>query len=121
MTTRLRPGWRKSSYSSNGGASCVEVKFAGASVFIRDSKYLRDPANDPATQPIIELRAADWPHFLTLAAGRTTAPVAGLRSLTRHADDSITITATDGTSLTYTPDEWTAFLAGIRAGEFAAA
>jgi hypothetical protein len=35
--TAVNPGWRKSSYSDNGGASCVEVGRAAASVFVRDT------------------------------------------------------------------------------------
>jgi hypothetical protein len=30
-------GWRKSSYSANGGAACVEVGDAGTGVLVRDT------------------------------------------------------------------------------------
>lgn len=30
--------WRKSSYSSNGGATCVEVGQSGGTVLVRDTK-----------------------------------------------------------------------------------
>ena len=52
MTTNIHPvGWRTSTFSGNNGGACVEVKFAGAMVLMRDSKYLRNPANDPASWP----------------------------------------------------------------------
>ncbi|MEG8182577.1 DUF397 domain-containing protein [Nocardia terpenica] len=111
--------WFKSSFSKEA-ASCVEVSFVGDTVLIRDSKYLREPSNVPAAQPIIELSAADWTHFLSLALGRPTPSVPAIHSITHHSDDTVTITATNNTTLTYTPTEWSAFLAGIQAGEFAA-
>lgn len=103
------------------GASCVEVNFAGETVFLRDSKYLRDPSNDPAQQPIIALPAGSWPAFLGLATVGTAVQVPGLRSVEYHASGGLTITATDGTALAYTQSKWVACIAGIRAGEFAAA
>lgn len=33
-----RTSWRKSSYSGNGGANCVEVAFEGPCALLRDSK-----------------------------------------------------------------------------------
>jgi hypothetical protein len=59
--------WRKSSHSQ-GSEHCVEVRFTDDSVYVRDSKYLRDPANDPAAQPIIAVPADEWDSFLQLAA-----------------------------------------------------
>jgi hypothetical protein len=35
--TAVNPGWRKSSYSDNGGASCVEVGGTVAGVLVRDT------------------------------------------------------------------------------------
>ena len=116
-----RDGWRKSSYSNNGGASCVEVKFTGDSVLIRDSKYLRNHSNDPDRQPIIVLSTTDWAAFLDLAAGLTSVAVPGIRSVDRHDHAGATITATTGVQLHYTHAEWAAFTAGIHAGEVVAA
>ena len=56
--------WRKSSYSGNGGATCVEVADLPGIVAVRDSK-------DP-----------------------------------------------DGPKLAFTADEWAAFTAGVKDGEF---
>ncbi|WP_067467861.1 DUF397 domain-containing protein [Nocardia amamiensis] len=118
MTTRLRHGWQKSSYSNNGGASCVEVNFAGETILLRDSKYLRDPSNDPAGQPIIVIEAESWPVFLNAAAGLATDPARGIPSIKRTPDGGAVVRAVDGTALVYTCAEWHAFVAGIRAGEF---
>ena len=35
--TAVNPGWRKSSYSGNGGATCVEVGGTAARVLVRDT------------------------------------------------------------------------------------
>jgi hypothetical protein len=113
-------GWFKSSFSKDAN-SCVEVRFTDGMVFVRDSKYLRDPSNDPALQPTIALSAESWTAFLSLTTVDTAVLVPGLRSVEHHDSGGLTITATDGTALTYTQSEWTAFAAGIRAGEFAAA
>ncbi|MFE6857605.1 DUF397 domain-containing protein [Nocardia sp. NPDC057668] len=56
--------WRTSSYSGSNGGECVEVAFDGDLVLIRDSKYLRDPANDPARQPMLAVSGAVWAAFL---------------------------------------------------------
>jgi hypothetical protein len=99
---------------SNNGNQCVEVRFDGDAVLIRDSKYRRNPANRPAEEPIITVTASEWTSFLdTLIRGRshsdlTALTAAGSHTTLRHG--SIT--------LTYTPSEWDAFLAGARAGEF---
>jgi hypothetical protein len=57
--------WRKSSFSGNGGASCVEVAGHDGMILVRDTK-------DHGTGPV-------------------------------HR---------------YTPDEWRAFIAGVRNGQF---
>ncbi|MFI5781956.1 DUF397 domain-containing protein [Nocardia sp. NPDC051570] len=116
----LKAMWRKSSYSSGEG-QCVEVRFDTTTILLRDSKFQRNPANDPAAQPIITLPSESWPVFLDLAMGHTTEQVPGIASIDHHRDGGVTIHASDGTTLTYTSAEWTAFTSGIRDGEFAAA
>jgi hypothetical protein len=34
---QLTPGWRKSSYSGNGGANCVETRNTPGMVLVRDT------------------------------------------------------------------------------------
>jgi hypothetical protein len=55
--------WFKSSYS-NGAASCIEVRFVGDVVQIRDTKFRRDSANTGTAQPTLQIDAANWRHFL---------------------------------------------------------
>jgi len=38
MEDKIDPRWRKSSFSGNGGGSCVEVGDQAASVLVRDTK-----------------------------------------------------------------------------------
>ncbi|QBS45880.1 DUF397 domain-containing protein [Nocardia sp. CS682] len=120
MTTPIPHGWRKSSFSNNGGASCVELNFAGDRVFLRDSKYLRDPANDPNSQPLLSMEAALWPVFCADVVRSVQRRIHGLPVIDRRSDGWVTVRAegSDGVVLTFTPDEWTAFIDGIEAGEF---
>jgi len=49
--------WRKSSYSGNGGANCVECATAPQGVAVRDT-------TQDGTGPVIRLTAADWARFI---------------------------------------------------------
>lgn len=37
MEQRVGPGWRKSSYSGNGGEACIEVGSTAAGILVRDT------------------------------------------------------------------------------------
>ncbi len=105
--------WFTSSRSNNGN-QCVEVRFDGDAVLIRDSKYRRNPANRPAEEPIITVTASLWTSFIhLLGSGRSH------NELIAHtyADGSATLRHGD-IALSYTPEEWDAFIAGARDGEF---
>ncbi|QIS20893.1 DUF397 domain-containing protein [Nocardia terpenica] len=115
--TSAPTSWIKSSHS-NASQSCVEIRFGDGVVLIRDSKYLRDPANDSAAQPFISIPTDDWPAFLDAAIRFDSRP--GLPAIEHHASGEVSLRAADGTTLTYTAAEWTAFVSGVRAGEFAA-
>ncbi|WP_330233732.1 DUF397 domain-containing protein [Nocardia sp. NBC_00508] len=117
MATTARPastGWFTSTRSNNGN-QCVEVRFDGDAVLIRDSKYRRNPANRPADEPIITVTVAEWTAFLDV-----------LRTRGRSNGELIAHTAANGhtrlrhraTTLTYTSEEWDAFLLGAHDGEF---
>ncbi|MFI7664158.1 DUF397 domain-containing protein [Nocardia sp. NPDC049526] len=121
MTSQDRLVWRTSSYSGTNGGQCVEVAFGGRSVFIRDSKYRRNPANDLAAEPVIEIPAKHWDTFLNAAVQNDAKIPAGLPAITRHGLCEVSIAAEDGTTLTFTAAEWIAFTAGVGDGEFAAA
>jgi Domain of unknown function (DUF397) len=57
-------GWRRSSYSGNGGGNCVEVtRSLPHVVAVRDSK---DPHG-----PVLAIESARWRHFIAeVKAGR---------------------------------------------------
>lgn len=115
-TASLRPGttgWYTSTRSNNGN-QCVEIRFDGDAVLIRDSKYRRNPANRPADEPIITVTASVWTAFLALLdSGR-----AHTELIAHTAADGATTLRHGDITLDYTPEEWEAFRAGARDGEF---
>jgi hypothetical protein len=48
--------WRKSSFSSNGGTACVEAAHAEGAILVRDTK-------DDGTGPVLHLSPANWRAF----------------------------------------------------------
>jgi hypothetical protein len=111
-----RVGWFTSSYTNGHG--CVEVKFEGDLVHIRDTKYLRDPANDPATNPIITLPAIKWKWFLEKVLDPTVDAVPGTPAIELDRVGGASLRAADGATLVYNEVEWTAFKNGITDREF---
>ncbi|WP_280426380.1 DUF397 domain-containing protein [Nocardia carnea] len=113
MTTGV---WRKATRSNNSGA-CVEVLEGTSAVSIRDSKYLRNPLNDPAAEPIITVTKAEWSAFIDEIAERESAfKPTRLQAITA-SDGTVHLTYSN-VILIYTPAEWDAFVAGARGGEF---
>ncbi|MBF6439275.1 DUF397 domain-containing protein [Nocardia cyriacigeorgica] len=110
--------WFKSSFSGSEH-TCVEVRFAGDSVLIRDSKYLGEPGNDPARQPVIEVPVERWKAFLEAATDPGRIVVGDLPVVT-SSPFGVSVSAS-GVVLSFTIAEWAAFTAGIAAGEFLAA
>ncbi|WP_024799654.1 DUF397 domain-containing protein [Nocardia sp. BMG51109] len=110
-----RSGWFKSTYSDHGNA-CVEVRFAGEEVLIRDSKY----QGDQAQQPTIAVPACAWGQFLAIVAGETNTTAApGIPDILHDTQSGeTTLQDTAGRTLTFTPAEWGAFTSGVRLGEF---
>ncbi|MFI1915774.1 DUF397 domain-containing protein [Nocardia sp. NPDC020380] len=116
-TAKYQPestGWFTSTRTNNGN-QCVEVRFDGVAVLIRDSKYRRNPENRLESEPVITVTAREWMSFLAVIMGRATDPAALTSTLRpdghtelRHAE----------ITLVYTPGEWAAFTAGVRDGEF---
>ncbi|WP_280462228.1 DUF397 domain-containing protein [Nocardia carnea] len=110
--------WRKASRSGNNN-NCVEIAFDDQHVLIRDSKYLRDPANDPETEPVITIPVLSWPTFLNVVVyGETGEGAPDLPVIERDKAGTTRLRAKDGVVLNYTPLEWEAFYAGVLAGEF---
>ncbi|MGW4631362.1 DUF397 domain-containing protein [Nocardia sp. NPDC004415] len=118
-TARRRPaehGWFTSSRSNNGN-QCVEVRFDGDIVQIRDSKFRRNPRNLGSDEPIITVGAALWTAFLhCLLTGRRHPDLVAHVSL----DGSATLRH-DDVLLHFTAPEWEAFVAGVRDDEFVCA
>ncbi|HJP75172.1 MAG TPA: DUF397 domain-containing protein [Pseudonocardiaceae bacterium] len=59
----VRNGWIKSSHS-NAGGSCVEVKFDGGAILVRDSKDKR------VGQPVLAVATPAWRSFLATVTHR---------------------------------------------------
>lgn len=107
-----RSGWFTSSRSNNGN-QCVEVKFDADTVWIRDSKFRREPVGAPAAQPVVVLPAAEWDELIArLRQGRA---VPGLITETPAGGVEM---RRDAVVLSFTRPEWQAFLAGVADGEF---
>ncbi|MGI9596957.1 MAG: DUF397 domain-containing protein [Acidimicrobiales bacterium] len=109
-----RPGWIKAKRCSTG--TCVEVLLYPDRVSIRDSKqkHLDD-------QPIIEVSAADFNHFLDRACDTTrSAELAGGRAVIAiegQAHGGVVLRSGE-TALEYDAAEWVTFVAGAIAGDF---
>jgi hypothetical protein len=56
MEDTIKTGWRKPSYSGNGGGNCVEVANAARTVAVRDSKDQDGPR--------LAIPASQWRAFL---------------------------------------------------------
>ena len=56
-------GWRKSSYSGNGGANCVEIGNGSQSVLVRDTKQA-------ATGPVLTFSPDAWRRFAAKVKGQ---------------------------------------------------
>ncbi|KIA61117.1 DUF397 domain-containing protein [Nocardia vulneris] len=108
--------WRTSSYSGNTGGNCVEVASDGAHVFIRDSKYRREPSNDPSAEPVITLTPDQWDNFVKVALNRSKGPTEPAIEIDPAAH--VELRAAGGPTLRFTPQEWEAFTAGATGGEF---
>lgn len=120
MTSQDRLHWRTSSYSGTNGGQCVQVAFEGPVVYIRDSKYLKDPANDPADQPVISFDIDFWPRFLDQVIAEVNHVADDLPKIEHRAGNGVILRgpATDSPSLAFTHREWAAFIAGVHAHEF---
>lgn len=52
----VNPGWRKSTYSDNGGSDCVEAGQVPGAVLVRDTK-------DNGHGPVLRVSARTWRRF----------------------------------------------------------
>ncbi|GAA4845676.1 hypothetical protein GCM10025787_29710 [Saccharopolyspora rosea] len=105
-------GWFKSTYS-NPSQSCVEVNFDGDLVHVRDSK-------NRGEGPVLTIPARHWAAFLDEVAGRAEDESNPALRIVRAQDGGASLHTRRGAArtLSYTPSEWSAFVAGVHAGEF---
>jgi hypothetical protein len=108
--TAVRPGWRTSSYSSNG-TDCVEVNPTASGISIRDSK---DPAG-----PVITFTTEQWLLWLDELISGEAGATNGAILVKAMPDGCWQVDAVAlGASLHFTAGEVTAFVRGVRDGEF---
>jgi hypothetical protein len=55
MEDNIKPGWRTSSYTGNGGGNCVEVGDAARVILVRDTK--------DRSGPVLRFSPALWRRF----------------------------------------------------------
>ena len=60
----MNPGWRKSSYSNNGGGNCVQAGQAPGAVLIRDTTQHRHG-------PVLGVSAETWRAFTAALRANT--------------------------------------------------
>lgn len=105
-------GWSKSTFSISGTA-CVEVKPLLEHVLVRDSKFR--PAYPGESQPIARVSRSEWMNLVRniqadLDQRLFELPGDGTATLASHGDEE--------SLLSFTPDEWLAFVKGVANGEF---
>ena len=105
--------WFKSSRSKPNGNECVEVCFGTDLVYIRDSK-------DRGAGPVLSIPAGHWARFLDEVAGRAPVGSSTAVQIVADADGGASLRAHSDAdkTLSYTPGEWSAFVAGVRNAEF---
>ena len=54
----VNPRWRKSSYTSNGGSTCVEAGHVPGAILVRDT-------TDHGTGPVLRVSLAAWTRLTT--------------------------------------------------------
>lgn len=106
-------GWFKSSHSNPNGNQCVEVFFDTGLVRIRDSK-------NGGAGPVLTVPAVHWASFLDEVTGRRPAGSNPAIQITCNAGGGATLRELCAPSqlLSYTQGEWSAFVVGVRDGEF---
>lgn len=103
-------GWFKSSFSTASG-DCVEVRFDGDVVQVRDTK-------DQGAGPVITLDAAVWDDFLRQLLSGPVEADGALAVLPEPRGGAVLRARDNGAALRYTRGEWEMFMRGVRAGEF---
>lgn len=106
MTSKM--SWQTSSFCDAG--TCVGVLFGNDQVHIVNTLELEDQEPSPIT-----VSTEVWASYLdSLAGGRESTAEIALR---RDLGSNYVLTANNN-SKEFSPDEWTAFVKGVVAGEF---
>lgn len=103
--------FRRSRFCDAG--TCVEVGFASDSAFIRDSKQ----SWMSGAQPVIELSRSQFDHFLSVSVGESNADAQSNPVSVDITGDRVVLSS-QSVSLEFDADEWSAFVAGARVGDF---
>lgn len=117
----VRPGdWVKSRFS-NGQCACVELLQRGPTVWIRDSKDVRGSGVDPDSVPMIAVPVELFGAWVDAVRARPLPLVVGPLLTSATAEGGATILhESSQVALTYTAEEWSAFVAGVEADAFVA-
>lgn len=110
---RLPAAIRRHSRGHPDGNQCVEVCFGTDLVYIRDSK-------ERGAGPVLGVPAGGWAPFLDEVAGRAPVSSNPVIQAVVEADGGARLRARSNLNktLSYTPGEWSAFVAGVRNAEF---
>lgn len=111
--------WKKSTRSNGtGGSNCVQVRSDDERVLVRDTKL-------GESSPVISMSRKDWSDFITEIKQGITCPIGGTVQVWMSGpaweivDMAHVVDITDSDlRLSFTQDEWTAFLEGVKDGEF---
>jgi len=108
-----QPTWLRSGRCGSG--SCVEV-LLGETIMVRDSKQT---ATLGEAQPTIELDHKAWAGIIDEIRQSDSPTGNDNLAIEHHDDGSVTFhSPTSNSKLEYDVQEWIAFSAGVRAGEF---
>ena len=102
--------WQKSS-ASNPSGNCVEVKGENDLVLVRDTK-LGDAS------PVFSFTDAEWIVFTDEIRRGITCPVTGHFRVWVVENGMDLVDSERREVLRFTDDEWAAFVAGVKLGEF---
>ena len=78
MEDNIKPGWRTSSYTGNGGGNCVEAADQSADVLVRDTK--------DRSGPVLRFSTDAWQTFTRqLKRSLTTGPTGSADARRGHS------------------------------------
>ncbi len=116
-------GWVKATASA-GGACCVTIKAVSERMLVMgDSKTRLQPGYVAHFEPVVALSSAGYERLRVELARRDTGQSGVIvshpeASVERLGDGTMVVTSTiDRTALKFLPEEWDAYLDGIRGNE----